>query len=339
MNSVNTNVGAMVALQSLNATNNDLSVVQSRINTGKKINNAKDNGAIWAIAQGQRAESQSINPVKESLQRGISTVDVAMSAAESVSDLLIQMKEKALAATDTGLTATSRKQLEADYIALGKQIVTVVDNASFNGVNMLKGSSVTAAGTSVRSLANASATSTINVDGVNLQMVQVATTGRPVRHQPWAYTTGNAVAYEDISSSFSGIKLSLGEKVFTGSSALAAGSDNPFTAATGDAFQAMTADEVDAARAKKIVSNIDEQIKKVSDDLTKLGTGSKALSAHLGFMSKLQDTLDAGVGNLVDADLAKESARLQALQTKQQLGVQALSIANQSAGILLGLFR
>jgi flagellin len=338
MNSVNTNVGAMVALQSLNATNNDLSVVQSRINTGKKINNAKDNGAIWAIAQGQRAESQSINPVKESLQRGISTVDVAMSAAESVSDLLIQMKEKALAATDTGLTATSRKQLEADYIALGKQIVTVVDNASFNGVNMLKGSSVTAAGTSVRSLANASATSTINVDGVNLQMVQVATTAGQ-SGTPWAYTTGNAVAYEDISSSFSGIKLSLGEKVFTGSSALAAGSDNPFTAATGDAFQAMTADEVDAARAKKIVSNIDEQIKKVSDDLTKLGTGSKALSAHLGFMSKLQDTLDAGVGNLVDADLAKESARLQALQTKQQLGVQALSIANQSAGILLGLFR
>jgi flagellin len=100
-----------------------------------------------------------------------------------------------------------------------------------------------------------------------------------------------------------------------------------------------TGAEVDAAKAKTLVTKLDEAIKKVSDDLTQLGTGSKALSAHLAFMSKLQDTLDAGVGNLVDADLAKESARLQALQTKQQLGVQALSIANQSAGILLGLFR
>ena len=337
MNSVNTNVGAMVALQSLNATNSDLSVVQSRINTGKKINNAKDNGAIWAIAQGQRAESQSINPVKESLQRGISTVDVAMSAGESVSDLLIQMKEKALAATDAGLTATSRKQLESDYIALGKQIVTVVDNASFNGVNMLKGASSTAAGTTVKSLANASATSTIEVAGVNLQMAPAAT-GAGATGTVWEYSTGEAVNPASLSN-VSGLQLSLGTKVFTGSAALAAGSDNPFTTATGDSHLAFSADEVDALKAKQIVTDLDKMIAKVSNDLAQLGTGSKALNSHLTFMSKLQDTLDSGVGNLVDADLAKESARLQALQTKQQLGVQALSIANQSTGILLGLFR
>ena len=80
-------------------------------------------------------------------------------------------------------------------------------------------------------------------------------------------------------------------------------------------------------------------ITEVSSKLSKLGTGAKALNSHLNFVSKLQDSIDAGVGNLVDADLAKESAKLQALQTKQQLGIQALAIANQSSSILLGLFR
>src|SRR3712207_365047 len=118
MNSVNTNVGAMIALQSVNTTNTELGVVQARINTGRKINSAKDNGAIWAIAQSQRGESQALNAVKESLQRGQSTVDVAMAAAESVSDLLLQMKEKALSAKDTGATTASRTSLNNDFKAL-----------------------------------------------------------------------------------------------------------------------------------------------------------------------------------------------------------------------------
>ena len=104
LNSVNTNTGAMIALQNLQSTNNELSVVQSRINTGKKVSNAKDNGAIWAIAQGQRSEIGALNAVKDSLQRGQSAVDVGIAAGESVSELLIQLKEKALAASDTSLT-------------------------------------------------------------------------------------------------------------------------------------------------------------------------------------------------------------------------------------------
>ncbi len=290
LNSVNTNVGALVALQSLNATNTELNTVQSRINTGRKINSAKDNGAVWAIAQSQRAESQAINAVKESLQRGVSTVDVAMSAGEAVSDLLLKMKEKALAATDTGLSADSRTALEKDFNSLADQIKTVVDNASFNGVNMLKGAATTDAGTSVKALASPNSTppavaggaptapATITVAGVNLQFD--ATTGLTV-------TKGFA----------------------------------------------------DATAAATKLAAVEADIKSTSAKLSALGTGSNALSSHNSFMSKLQDSLDAGVGDLVDADLAKESARLQALQTKQQLGVQALSIANQSSGIILGLFR
>jgi flagellin len=286
-NSVNTNVGALVALQNLNATNSQLQTTQARINTGLKVASAKDNGSIWAIAQSQRSESQAINAVKESLSRGVSTVDVAMSAGEQVSDLLLQMKEKVLAAADTGLNATSRQSLQDDYRSLASQVTTVVNNASFNGVNMLKGAAAANAGTTVQSLANADATSTIDVSGVNMQF------------------------------DAAGINIDISATAFTGGAN----------------------DAADAAKAKTLITNVDAAIKQVSANLSALGTGSKALSSHLSFMSKLQDTLDAGVGNLVDADLAKESANLQALQTKQQLGIQALSIANQSSSILLGLFR
>src|SRR5246127_4148540 len=143
MNSVNTNVGAMVALQNLNATNTDLATTQSRINTGLKVASAKDNGAIWAIAQNQRATSQSLNSVKDSLQRSSSTVDVAISAGESISDLLLQMKEKALAASDTTLDTNSRVALNDDFMSLRDQITKVVNNAEFNGANMIKASGTT----------------------------------------------------------------------------------------------------------------------------------------------------------------------------------------------------
>ena len=273
-NSVNTNAGALTALQNLNQTNMELFTTQTRINTGKRISNAKDNGAIWAIAQNQRATSKALDAVRESLQRGQSTVDVAISAGETVSDLLLQMKEKALAAADASLDTTSRQALNADFIALRDQLAKAVSTADFNGVNMVK-----SGGASIASLANADATAKITVLAQN---------------------------------------LSLGGGIVT---VAAAGSIGTIGVAT------------------SMIATVNTSISNVSTALSKLGTGSKALASHQNFINKLQDSIDIGVGNLVDADLAKESAKLQALQTKQQLGVQALSIANQSSSILLGLFR
>jgi flagellin len=272
MTSVNTNVGAMVALQNLNKTNSDLMQVQTRINTGLKVATAKDNGAIWAIAQNQRATSNALNAVKDSLQRGQSSVDVALSAGASISDLLLQMKEKALAASDSTISAASRTAYNDEFMSLRDQITKAVTNADFDGANMIK-----AAGTTIQALANADGTSKITV------------------------------AAQDLS--LTGIGLTAASSI--GTQTIAAG----------------------------MIATITTAITGVSSKLSKLGTGSKSLSAHLSFVNKLQDTLDAGVGNLVDADLAKESARLQALQTKQQLGIQALSIANQSSSSLLSLFR
>ena len=275
MNSVNTNQGAMIALQNLNTTNKDLGVVQNRINTGQKISSAKDNGAIWAIAQNQRAESASLNSVVSSLQRGQSVADVAMSAGTAISDILVQMKEKVLAATEAGLSTASKQALSDEYTSLRDQIDTIANNATFDGVNLISRPSVNSS--SIKAIANADATATIDIAHVVLSKsnTKIAAT---------LATLTNGVTSAD-------------------------------------------------------VKEVEDAIQDVSSALSKLGTGAKALDTHMTNVMKLQDTLDAGVGNLVDADLAKESAKLQALQTKQQLGVQALSIANQSSSSLLGLFR
>ena len=275
MNSVNTNVNAMSALQNLAATQGELATTQTRINTGLKVASAKDNGAIWAIAQNQRATSQSLDAVKDSLQRASSTTDVALSAGESVSDLLLQMKSKALAASDKTLDTNSRIALNDDFKSLRDQITKAVQNADFNGANM-----VSSNGVDIQALANADGSQVISVAAQNLALGSTNLAGITATSSIGSQTT-----------------------------------------------------------AASMIDTVNTAITNVSSALSKLGTGSKALASHLSFVGKLQDTIDAGVGNLVDADLAKESAKLQALQTKQQLGVQALSIANQSSSILLGLFR
>ncbi len=275
--SVNTNRDAMVALQNLNVTGAELSITQNRISTGRKVDSAKDNGSTWAIAQSMRGTSTSLNAVKDSLQRSQSTLDVALAAGGSVSDLLLQMKEKALAASDTTLDTAGRSALNEDFKALRDQLAKTVANADFNGTNMIK-----SGGINIAALANANGTSKITVAAQN---------------------------------------LALGGANLT--SITATSSIGTSTAGT----------------AQTMIATVNTAIGKVSTALAKLGTGSKALDLHLNFIMKLQDTLDNGVGNLVDADLAKESAKLQSLQTRQQLGVQALSIANQSTSALLGLFR
>ena len=271
LNSINTNAGALIALQNLNSTNSELQVTQQRINTGKKIANAKDNGAIWATAKTQSANAQSLNSVKDSLQRGQSTIDVALAAGDTITDLLGKMKEKALAASDTSLNTASFNALQADFTSLRDQIQKAADNAKFNGVSLANGKT-----TKMTFLANS--------DG----------SGFTVKAQ----TLG-----------LEGLKLSAGSTFAT------------------------------ASEAKAMIAKIDTAIGTATNKLASLGTSSTGLDTHLTFVGKLQDSLDAGVGNLVDADLAKESAKLQSLQTKQQLGIQALSIANSSSSSILSLFR
>ena len=272
--SVNTNPGALVALENLNQTSQQLQQAQNIVSTGLSVGSAKDNGAIWAIAQNERSTVSSLDAVKSSLQTGQSIIDVANSAGTTVSNLLTQMEQKALAASDTSLDTNSRSALNNDFVALRNQITTTVGNADFNGVNLLNGTV-----TQISSLANAQGTSVITTQGEN---------------------------------------LSLNGTIVTLASTATIGTVTSATAA---------------------IATVQTSLNNVDNALATLGTASNALDTHLNFVSNLQDTLTTGIGNLVNADLAKESATLQALQTKQQLGIQALSIANSASSALLGLFR
>jgi flagellin len=271
LNSINTNAGAMIALQNLNATNSELQSTQQRINTGKKISNAKDNGAIWSMAKMQSATSSSLNAVKDSLQRGQSTIDVGLAAGDTITDLLGKMKEKALAASDTSLNTASFNALVSDFTSLRDQITKAVTNAKFNGVSL--------------------------VDGTTSKLQFLS--------------NSDGVAYTVAAKTLSLVGLGL-----TATSTFAT-----------------------AAAAKTMITTMTTAMTTATNKLANLGTSSTGLDMHLTFTGKLQDSLDAGVGNLVDADLAKESAKLQSLQTKQQLGVQALSIANQTPQSILSLFK
>ena len=276
--SVNTNGGSLIALQNLNSVSGQLQQVQTRISTGLLVSGPKDNGGLWSIAQTSRASVSALDVVKQSLQRAQSTVDVAISAGQTISDVLNQIKSKALAGADTSLDTVSRKALNNDVSALINQIQKITATADFNGTNIIKTS-----GASIYALANAAGTTRLTVQGLLLGVGGSGT------------TTGIT---------------------FTASAS--------FTTAT---------------TAATFLSLVNTSINQVNASVAKLGTGSNALNTHLNFISNLQDSLSQGIGNLVDADVAKESANLTALQTKQQLGIQALSIANSSKSALLGLFR
>ncbi|HEY3696332.1 flagellin [Phenylobacterium sp.] len=272
---VHTNASALTALQNLNKTNDELTGVQNRINTGLAISNAKDNAAVWSIAQGQRADIGALGAVKMSLDRAKSIAEVAMTAGNSVSDLLVQLKEKVVTAQDPSLDASSRTAVNSDYKSILRQITQVIQNSAFDGANVLD-NSITGG---IKFLANADANSYITLSSKNM-------------------TLGGGIITLTALSSIGTVTL---------------------------ATTAMTA--------------LNTSITNVNQALGDMGSQAKQLENHNVFVSKLTDVLTAGVGNLVDADLAKESARLQALQVQQQLGAQALSIANQAPQVILQLFK
>jgi len=276
--SVNTNIGAMTALQYLAGTQAKMAQTQTAISTGFKVADAKDDGATYAIAQNMRGTVSAYGAVSDSLNRGISAVDVAMSAGQSISDLLIQMKAKSLAASDKSIDTASRAALNNDFTALRDQIQSIVDNASFNGfnlVNMASGSSH-----DITALASADGTKKITVQSQDLSLAGTNMTG--------IGTTGNVSTQ---------------------------------------------------AAAATMVTSVQTALTAVNKALATFSSGAKKYSIQLGFVSKLSDTITAGIGNLVDANMAAESAQLTSLQTKQQLGVQALSIANSSPQVVLSLFQ
>ncbi|HEY1837142.1 MAG: flagellin [Rhizomicrobium sp.] len=271
MLSVNTNASAMTALEYLNQTNAQLAQTENEVNTGMKVASAKDDGATFAIAQDMRGDVAGYSAVTDSLNRGTSAVDVAMSAGQSISDLLIQMKQQALSASDQSLSTSDRTAMNDDFTALRDQIGTIVSNASFNGFDLIDGTT-----TQITALASADGSSHITVSAQTLTLTALSLSAATIGTQ---------------------------------------------------------------STASGMISTIETALTTVDAALSSLSSGAKKFSIQLGFVSQLSDSVTSGIGNLVNADMATESAQLTALQTKQQLGVQALSIANQAPSIVLSLFR
>ncbi|MBB5746370.1 flagellin [Brevundimonas variabilis] len=265
-NSINTNSGAQIALQALNRTNRELGETQNRINTGKNVSSAKDNGAIFAISTAQRAEQGALNSVKNSIQRGQSIVDVALAGGETIVEALEKQKALAVSIQSSAAGSAAETAYLADFNALGNEITKALAGSTFDGVNLFSNTA---------------------------QQTVLTSTG----------ATGNTA-----------------------------------NIGTGAAITVATAGGA-VVRAGATAAIVDGAITAFTGVLGGLGSQAQSLERALTFTSKLQDSIETGIGNLVDADLAKESAKLTALQTKQQLGVQALSIANQSSSILLSLFR
>lgn len=271
--SVNTNTGAMAALQSLSATNKSMDTTQSRITTGLAVGSTKDDSAKFTVAQTLRGDLGGLNAVTSSLNNAKSVVDVAVSGTEQISDLVNDMKSKAYevaSETDQG----SRDAIIKDYDNLKKQIDSIISSSDFNGVNLLDSS-----GGQVSSLQTLDTTNMLSVASIDLEA----------------------------DANLSGL---------SGATDLA-----------------------DAATAATTVTTLDTLADTINDHLSTLGAASRQIEGQLEFTSSLSDVIETGIGNLVDADLAKESAKLQALQVQQQLGVQALSIANQAPQTILSLFR
>lgn len=280
---VNTNTGAMAALQSLTATTKSLSMTSSRITTGMKVASTKDDSASYTIAQSLRSDLSGLQAVTSSLARAKSTTDVAVAGAEQISDIVNQMKAKAYQAADTGIDQASRDNINKDFTALRDQITTIVNASTFNGTNLLKtgGGSVSA-----------------------LQSLQDSD----------SVTTG----WQADALSVANLGLDLGGSVVT--------------VASGGNISS-------AASATTMIDTLTTTQTNLATSLSTLGSASRKIDAQSAFNSKLSDAIEGGIGNLVDADLAKESAKLQALQVKQQLGVQALAIANQAPQTIISLFR
>jgi flagellin len=272
--SVNTNTAAMTALQYLNQTQSQLATTQEAINSGMTVASARDNGAIFAIAQNERAQVAGYTAVTNSLANGTSSIDVALSAGQSISDLLIQMKQQALSASDASLDTASRQALNASFQALLGQITTIVTNATFNGFNLVNGST-----NQITALASADGSRRLTV------------------------------AAQNMSLSGSVVTISASASISTQSS------------------------------ASTLVATIQTSLTNVDSALAKLSAGAAKYSIQSTFATNLSNTLTTGIGNLVDANMAQESASLQALQVKQQLGIQALSIANSAPQAILSLFQ
>ena len=324
MSSIMTNTAAMAALQTLRSINTDMETVQARVSSGYRVETAADNAAYWSIATTMRSDNQAMSTVKDALGLGAAKVDVAYTAMESSIEVVTEIKNKLVAAREPGVDKT---KINKEITELKNQLQSISESASFSGENWLNNESTAAAGTkSIVGGFNRDVNGLITITTLDVDVTSITLIG--------ANNESLGIFTKDIDAD------QLNPDGATGTASnyyLIDTGTTTGTAASGNAI-ALTASTTDA-QVTEMVRVVDSILSQITDAASNLGAIQKRVSMQEDFVANLMDSIDSGIGRLVDADMNEESTRLKALQTQQQLGVQALSIANSSSESLLSLFR
>ena len=329
MASIMTNSAALTALQSLNATQNNLSTTQARISTGYRVSQASDNAAYWSIATTMRSDNQAMSTVSDSLGLGASKVDTAYTGMNSAIDTINQIKQKLTASY--GQTDASKEKTQVEIAALQKQLKGYADSATFSGTNMLSvnsGTAATAADVKIVSAFNrdSSGAASISTIDVNVESTKL-------------YEAGSAAGKGILDAARLGSDGSVTATAAAPAAGAAVAAGDTYSVASLKIFDTATSKAFSDAQIAQQMTVVDAALKDMTNAASTLGAAKSSIDLQKTFTQHLMDSIDRGVGQLVDADMNKESTRLQALQVQQQLGVQALSIANGSSQSILSLFR
>ncbi|MDX2308828.1 MAG: flagellin [Hyphomicrobium sp.] len=311
MDSIKTNFAAMTALQSLQTTNKELQKTQSRISTGYRVATAEDNASYWSIATTMRSDNKALGTVKDALGLGGATVDVAYTAINSAIDVTSEIKAKLVAAREPGV---DRVKIQSEIDELQNQLSSIGDSATFSGQNWLSVNSSAAGYNATRTIvasfsrdaAGAVSIGTISVDVGDVKLYDSSAT---------------AVGIID------GLRDSTGAIAASGTSVAALD------------ISALTDSSTDLTTLEGYIKGVDSAIKEMTTAATNLGSVKQRVGLQKEFVDALSQAIDRGISTLVDADMSEESTKLQALQVQQQLGIQAMSIANASTQNILSLFR
>ena len=381
MFSVNTNLGALSALNSLNNTQQMLQETQQQISTGKKVSQSSENPAVYSISNSMNADLAGLSAVSDNLSFGTATLSVATSASEQISSQLSSLKNTIVQAQQNGIDPTT----------MGNQITSILSNinqfassATFNGVNLLDGTSpslnvvqdikgtqltvanqaMTATGLGLTGLGvNSSAVNlafdntfaaaqgdTVSLsDGTNSWTFEINDTSSPAALASVPSATNKVTAVNvDLSTASSnqvvgalvaamksqgfGAEIQTDGSVNVGGNGITNASSTTTIGSGGATQTAITG-------AAAAITLVDSAITSMNSKTATLGQAQQQIAGMSSFTSSLSSSLTAGLGALTDADMAAESAKLQSLQTKQSLAVQALSIANQQPQSLMSLFR
>ena len=324
MTSILTNASAMAALSTLRSISSDMESTQGRISSGLRVGDASDNAAYWSIATTMRSDNKALSTVQDALGLGAAKTDTAYTGLNAAIDVVSEIKAKLVAAREPGVDKT---KINKELTELKNQLVSTATSASFSGENWLYNDTATAIGTkemvgsftrsasgsvSVGVLSFDAATSVLidTKNSANGQLTKAVSVAQP--NGATAATTANATYH---------LILAAGGTAPTGSTLIS------LTATTSD-------DNIEG-----MISAVDAMLTSLTDAAATLGATNLRISMQDDFMADLMDVIDKGVGRLVDADMNEESTRLKALQTQQQLGIQALSIANSDSQNVLSLFR